>query len=234
MSDSPAPPPPPPPPPPPFLPPAGQSPFPPPLSEMYSEPPVFAVAQGAGSPWYQQSWFVILTLIVFFPFGLWAMWTRKPGWRLRTNVLVTGVVVVVFGLFVLIGETAPTPPSTPVAAQTASPTSSISTPTATSRPTQTPKPSVTPAPTPTTTRAPTPAPTPTPRPATPTPLPAATPTPVVLGGSGPGGCYLNPEGHCYKAGELCPGSLYGATVQGASGPLKCEDNDGWRWVAVAS
>lgn len=167
MSDSPAPPPPQPPPPPPFFPPAGQRPFPPPLSEMYSEPPVFAVGQGSGYPWYQQSWFVILTLIVFFPFGLWAMWTRKPGWRLRTNALVTGFVVLVLGLFALTSATTPPLHSTPVAARPASPTSSISTPTATSRPTQTPKPTLTPAPTPT--------PTPTPRPATPTPLPTATP-----------------------------------------------------------
>lgn len=166
---------------------------------MYGDPPVFAVGQGSEYPWYQQSWFVILTLIVFFPFGLWAMWTRKPGWRLRTNALVTGLVVVVFGLFALIGATTPTPPSTPVAARTASPTSSISTPTATPRPTQTPKPTVTPSPTPTPTptRAPTPAPTPTPRPATPTPLPTATPVVQDLCGAP-----SNPWGYNFCSGGL--------------------------------
>ena len=128
---------------------------------------MFAVAQGSGYPWYQQSWFVIVTLIVFFPVGLWAMWSRKPGWRLRTNVLVTGVVAVVVGLISLSSATAPAPHGSAVAARTASPASSISTPTPTSRPTQTPKPTLTPAPTPT--------PTPTPRPATPTALPTATP-----------------------------------------------------------
>jgi hypothetical protein len=158
-------------------------------------------------PWYQRSWFIVVALIVFFPVGLWAMWVRKPGWRGRTNLLVTGLVVVVVGLFALIGATAPTPRSTPVAARTTSPTTGISTRTATPRPTQTPKPTVTttPAPTPTPTRASTPAPTPTPRPATPTPLPTATPmppptpTPVVQDLCG---APSNPWGYNFCSGAL--------------------------------
>ena len=41
-------------------------------------------------------------------------------------------------------------------------------------------------------------------------------------------CYIDPEGNC-SAGEYCPTSLYGKTVQGSSGPIICEDNNGWRW-----
>lgn len=43
------------------------------------------------------------------------------------------------------------------------------------------------------------------------------------------GCYIDPEGNCYRAGEYCPEALRGQTVQGANGPIVCEDNDGWRW-----
>jgi hypothetical protein len=43
------------------------------------------------------------------------------------------------------------------------------------------------------------------------------------------GCYIDPEGNCYRAGEYCPGSLHGQTVQGENGPIICEDNNGWRW-----
>jgi hypothetical protein len=55
-----------------------------------------------------------------------------------------------------------------------------------------------------------------------TTAPATTTTTVAL-------CYLDPEGNCYQAGELCPESLHGRTVKGASGPLTCVDYNGWRW-----
>jgi len=44
-------------------------------------------------------------------------------------------------------------------------------------------------------------------------------------------CFLDPQGNCYRAGEFCPVSLHGATVQGQAGPITCVlDNDGiWRW-----
>jgi len=42
-------------------------------------------------------------------------------------------------------------------------------------------------------------------------------------------CYIDPEGNCYKAGEFCPDSLHGQTVQGESGQITCENNNGWRW-----
>lgn len=43
------------------------------------------------------------------------------------------------------------------------------------------------------------------------------------------GCYLDPEGHCYRAGEYCPSSMHGQTISGQSGPLVCVDRGGWRW-----
>jgi hypothetical protein len=39
-------------------------------------------------------------------------------------------------------------------------------------------------------------------------------------------CYLNPEDICYTAGESCPDSLLGFTVQGEDGPITCVDIDG--------
>jgi cardiolipin synthase len=43
------------------------------------------------------------------------------------------------------------------------------------------------------------------------------------------GCYIDPEGNCYKAGEYCPDRLHGQTVQGQVGPLTCEDRGAWYW-----
>jgi hypothetical protein len=48
----------------------------------------------------------------------------------------------------------------------------------------------------------------------------------------PAGCYVDPEGNCYHAGEYCPNSLHGQTVQGSAGQITCEDNNGWRWEAA--
>lgn len=79
----------------------------------------------------------------------------------------------------------------------------------------------------TTTAAPKPPPTtaapttrPPPPPTTTTTSPPATTAP---------GCYIDPEGNCYRAGEYCPDAMHGQTIQGESGPLVCTDNDGWRW-----
>jgi hypothetical protein len=60
-----------------------------------------------------------------------------------------------------------------------------------------------------------------PPPTTTTPPPATTPPAT--------GCYIDPEGNCYRAGEYCPDAMHGQTIQGESGPLICTDNDGWRW-----
>ncbi len=83
-------------------------------------------------------------------------------------------------------------------------------------------------PTTTTTAAPKPPPT-TLAPTTTRPPP---PVPTITTATAAPGCYIDPEGNCYRAGEYCPDSLQGQTVQGASGPLTCEDNDGWRWEST--
>jgi hypothetical protein len=82
------------------------------------------------------------------------------------------------------------------------------------------------APTPTATATAPPAPaTTTTRPAPPPPSTTTFPAPPPTTAE----CYVDPEGNCYRAGEYCPDSLHGQTVQGESGPITCEDNDGWRW-----
>jgi hypothetical protein len=51
-----------------------------------------------------------------------------------------------------------------------------------------------------------------------------------------GNCYLNPEGNCYFAGQYCPSTLYGLTVEGGAGPIACEEvaTDVWEWVNVGT
>lgn len=83
--------------------------------------------------------------------------------------------------------------------------------------TSTVSPPIPPPTTTTTTRPPTPT-------TTTTLAPAPTPTTE--------GCYIDPEGNCYRAGEYCPDSLHGQTVQGESGPITCEENNGWRWESA--
>jgi hypothetical protein len=98
----------------------------------------------------------------------------------------------------------------PIVAGTHVTTTTASPPTTTTTTTLPPPP-----PTTTTTTRP-----PPPPPTTTTPPPT---TPATTG------CYIDPEGNCYRAGEYCPDSLHGQTVQGEDGPITCEDNDGWRW-----
>jgi phosphatidylserine/phosphatidylglycerophosphate/cardiolipin synthase-like enzyme len=66
--------------------------------------------------------------------------------------------------------------------------------------------------------------TPAPGPAPPTPAPGTTAA----------GCYVDPEGNCYRASEYCPTTLRGRTVMGEDGPIICSDGVGstWRWVAA--
>ena len=70
------------------------------------------------------------------------------------------------------------------------------------------------------------------------PAPAvAAPTvgPAAPSGSSPpappaGPCPSSPDGRCYRPGEYraaLPG--WGQTVRGATGPISCTDDDGWRW-----
>jgi hypothetical protein len=71
------------------------------------------------------------------------------------------------------------------------------------------------------------APTETPATAPPAPVTQApTQAPVVAPAAH---CFIDPEGNCYRAGEFCPKSLRGRTVQGQNGPITCRYNNGWRW-----
>jgi hypothetical protein len=50
-------------------------------------------------------------------------------------------------------------------------------------------------------------------------------------------CFLNPAETCYVAGESCPDSFLGVTVQGEEGPITCADIDGvlvWEIAAPGS
>jgi hypothetical protein len=66
---------------------------------------------------------------------------------------------------------------------------------------------------------------PPPQPTTPAPAPPTTAAPS---------CHpLTNSGHCYQPGEFCRGIDHGATgVAGDGENIKCEDVNGWRWVAI--
>ncbi len=59
--------------------------------------------------------------------------------------------------------------------------------------------------------------------------PTTTPAPTTVPGAVQGACTRDPEGRCYTAGEYCPASLEGRTIQGPDGPLQCQHVDGWRF-----
>jgi len=63
-----------------------------------------------------------------------------------------------------------------------------------------------------------------PQPTTPAPAPPTTAAPS---------CHpLTNSGHCYQPGEFCRAIDHGATgVAGDGENIKCEDVNGWRWVA---
>jgi cardiolipin synthase A/B len=61
-----------------------------------------------------------------------------------------------------------------------------------------------------------------------TTAPATAPPPASTPGT-TAGCYIDPEGNCYRAGEYCPDRLHGQMVQGEDGPITCEDVNGWYW-----
>jgi hypothetical protein len=66
-------------------------------------------------------------------------------------------------------------------------------------------------------------------PATTAPPATQPPTTAAVAPPATTGCYIDPEGNCYFAGEYCPDKLHGQTVQGGSGLIICENNNGWRW-----
>ena len=62
---------------------------------------------------YQKTWFIILSLLFFFPLGIFLMW-RYAGW----NKIVKGVITAIFAWVLYVGVTAPPPPPKDVAAET--------------------------------------------------------------------------------------------------------------------
>lgn len=54
----------------------------------------------AGRPWYGAGWFIIATLVLFFPLGLILMWAAG-GWSLRTKRAVTGTFIFPVGAYFL-------------------------------------------------------------------------------------------------------------------------------------
>ena len=168
--------PPPPPPPPPGIPNRSAKPLAPPLV-----------------PWYWQTWFVVLALILVFPAGLILLWTRKPQWGLTARWITSAVVVALAAIvFASVGAGAGQTKSSPPGSQT-TPAIGGDTPATTAD--TTPVATATPTPTPT----PTPTATPAPTPPTPTLIPTAAPTavPVNLCGAPP-----NPWGYNFCGGGL--------------------------------
>jgi hypothetical protein len=143
-------------------------PAPPPLVLPPPPPPPREPEPSSKSPWFRSTWFVVLSLVLFFPLGLYVMWTNRPGWGRRANWIVTDVTAALVILVVVLGATAPSNAPRAVATTVgASPTPSTPAPTeplttVTAEPTVAPTATPTPAPTPTATPVPTRAPTPRP------------------------------------------------------------------------
>jgi cardiolipin synthase len=66
----------------------------------------------------------------------------------------------------------------------------------------------------------------------PPPSSATTPSSQPLSSPTTTGCYIDPEGNCYRAGEYCPDRLHGQTVQGEDGPITCDYENGWYWEST--
>jgi hypothetical protein len=199
----------------------------------------------ATQPWYRRTVAVVLFLIFFFPVGLVLLWLRND-WSVRRRVIITAVVGFV-ALLVLPGAlsspttttTALSPTvagSTAASSHTAAPSKSAApSPVATK-----PRTPVTSAPPKTTaaavvhtSAAPAYVPPPPPPPTTQAPQ-APAPQPVQTTAQQPQGCSpLTDGGKCYTPGEYCRDDDHGVTGTDANGdPIKCEDNDGWRWEQI--
>jgi hypothetical protein len=62
------------------------------LMSKNGDPEIQSVESGL-KPWYGQTWLVVLTLVFFFPAGLYLMWFHSR-WRVGLKLVVTAVVVV--------------------------------------------------------------------------------------------------------------------------------------------
>jgi hypothetical protein len=149
---------------------------------------------------------------------------KKKWYRHRWPWIVLAILV----LLIIIGNLTSNPKNTraSVATTTTAAAKTIAKPKQASPATTRPTPTTTRATVAPTTRATIPPPTrETVPPTTSPPTTAALPPTTVAATE----CYIDPEGNCYRAGEYCPDTLHGQTVQGEDGPIICENNDGWRW-----
>ena len=199
-----------------------------------SQPPSRPPAQ----PWHRRTVTIVLFLIFFFPVGLILLWQR-PDWSVRRRGLVTAVIGVIV-LFAAISPSKP-PATTTVLTPTAIGATTTPSQASSSSPAASPSPAVT------TTSAPAPATSAPPKTTAAAPVQtyvatvhtSAAPAPVhtteapqpVQTTAQQQSCYpLTNGGNCYKPGEFCRSSDHGKSGIDAEGnPIKCEDNDGWRW-----
>src|ERR1700694_2785120 len=57
--------------------------------------------------WRRRSWFAAVMLLLVFPYGLWLMWSKKPGWRGGIKWAVSVVLVAFWLPTILVAATAP-------------------------------------------------------------------------------------------------------------------------------
>lgn len=59
--------------------------------------------QPHNEPFFKQTWFIILSLIVFFPVGLVLMWSFKKEWKTTVKIIVTAGIVLLFIIGLAVG-----------------------------------------------------------------------------------------------------------------------------------
>lgn len=204
-------------------------------------------SQGSSSslPWHRRTVTIVLFLVFFFPVGLVLLWLR-PDWSVRRRGLVTAAVAIVVVIALpstnpptptttalrptAVGATTstPAPPAPAPSSQSARPSeaTTASTPAASA-----PETSAAAAPVDTSAAVRTSAPAPVQTSATPV---QTTTAPQPVQSTAQQSCYpLTNSGKCYKPGEYCRTADRGMTGIDAEGdPIKCEDNNGWRWEEV--
>ncbi len=82
---------------------------------------IIALNMDMKKKWYNNSWFVLASLIIFFPAGLVIMWLYAD-WKKITKVIVTAI----FGLLIVVGVMSPSP-KTDTVVNTTAPTPKVQT-----------------------------------------------------------------------------------------------------------
>jgi hypothetical protein len=50
----------------------------------------------SGQPWYRRKWWTIAILVFIFPWGLYLMWTNRPGWGMTTKVVISVILAAIW------------------------------------------------------------------------------------------------------------------------------------------